>query len=446
MLKEKKFLIFLIFSSLLWGALWGISSSPPTLGGDSWTYHTTAIAIRHRGLFEGFREVNNYIYRPLYPIALALFYTFGENISVAIFFQILLVAATAVLLYFLSRKLFTELTAKISCIIFFFFIPSWAYSGILMREVMETFLLLCIVFLLYQTAKKPTTPLFLLIGILLGANTLLNGIMYLLIFPVLVFSVYLLHNKIPVKKLLLNSSLLLASFFAASFGWLWLVQKEIGSPKFTGDTLGLYLMERSDRMQTIQNRFPLYFTAHFLGDYFASKLDPAYDSNSIRLGHRSREIYAELVKTNTVAEAEKIFIKTALAQISKHPILFAEQTLLEALKFNTPLVPVKSLQPVFDKTHPEIPGALKIIFLAGFRLLYYAFLAIVFISLYKNRKNLEQFGWIILVILYFQLVYIFIYAIPRYALPLYPLYSIVFAVWLSEHPKISKLFLRKKLP
>jgi hypothetical protein len=70
----------------------------------------------------------------------------------------------------------------------------------------------------------------------------------------------------------------------------------------------------------------------------------------------------------------------------------------------------------------------KAVIILGVRFVWFAFLFFVIYGFVKNLKNWGKIGWIFSIIIYFNLAYSAVHAIPRYALPIYPFYIILTVV------------------
>lgn len=413
------------------------------VSGDDAIYNNTAHAINQYGIISGFIQANHYVYRPLYPIFLALtYFIFGQNYIWPIIIQGVLSIIIVFIIYHVAEKNFGEHCARIASIVMILFPSLWAYSGILMREVLTVFFVALLILFLYKIQDNPKIKNFFYLGVLLGLMTLLNSITKFLIYFIVIFLVYYLIKKIKINKKILFYNILMMFLVSQvfTFGWNYVIKYHIGNAGVIADTPELFLMERYERMQEIKGNFPMYFLAYSLGDFFAYKYYPNYNKNTLRLGHNSRKQYYELLKTTPAKKVNEQFLKNALTGILHHPILYLEATLFEFQKFNTPLNPITSIQPLFAKTHNNIPDFLKALIILIIRILHYFFISLIIYAIIKKRKEFKKIVWLALLIIYFQCFYIFIYAIARYSLPLYPLYIILLSVAIDEIFKRKNLF------
>jgi hypothetical protein len=130
-----------------------------------------------------------------------------------------------------------------------------------------------------------------------------------------------------------------------------------------------------------------------------------------------------------------IIFKESSAFITAHPFRFLSVSFLDFLQFNNPMFinpgnfNVGPMQNLFiDGTHPEIPGYLKIFILLILRIFYWLFLGFVIWGLISAFKDWKKFGWLILMVFYFNFVYSAVYGLPRYAIPIYPFYILLFVI------------------
>jgi len=101
---------------------------------------------------------------------------------------------------------------------------------------------------------------------------------------------------------------------------------------------------------------------------------------------------------------------------------------------------VSRAQNLFVGTHLELNSSTKTIFILSIRFVWLIFFFFVVYGAMKIIKNWSKFGWLILIIVYFNLVYSLLFAIPRYALPIYPFYIILSAHGLFSFIKLKYAF------
>lgn len=425
---EKKILFILIAFSILAAFWWGSAYARPPIGGDEFTYDVTAYTLSQKGIIGGFQTFNQYVQRPAYPLAISFVYKiFGYKPILIFFLQIILAAFTIGIVFSLTKKIFGSQEAIIASLIFIAFPSIWAYTGIMMREVLYVFLFMAALALSWLVLAKKKNWLSFSLGCALGILSLTNLITLLLILPISIFLFFRLKKEISLKKNTLLILLIVLPFLGIVGGWMIFQNAFIQPKNITGDTLGLYLMEKYERMLIIQKKFPTYFLAHALGDTFAYSVDPSYNHNTLRLGHNTRLLYHELTKNFPVQMIEKKFFYEALRGISRHPLAFFEQSLIEFFKLNAPLIPLTSIQPIFIGENNSLPRVIQFGIIAFFRILFYAMLAAGISIAVKNRKKNPAYYLFLIFILYLEALHIFVYSIPRYILPLYPIFFMILA-------------------
>lgn len=432
LMKKKGFLVLLFALSIFASVFWQVFYPHIPIGGDAETYDMTAQAINQQGIIKGFQSMGQFISRPFYPLFLAgIYYLFGHNYIAVIIIQLLLTICTVFLVFYITDSIFGYSYAKLSSILMVLFPSNWVYSGILMREILTVFLLTLLVLLLYKIQNNNShKPLF-WVAALTAFLTLTNPIFKLLIYCIACYGFFIFSKKSSWKSSMLKVLFLFLVFFIIARGW-GLIENEVPKSKFMGDSPGFYLMDKYERMKKINNKFFTYFISNALGDYFAYAYDPSFDNNSLRQDYPEKIEYAKLLENQSSEEVDKIFLKKSLNNIIRHPILLINDTILTLLKFDTPMIPIASMKALFANTHPNIPGFIKASVIIAIRAVYYFFLAVIFYTVVKKRKEFGKIGWMLLIILYLHVLYIPLYSIARYALPLYPFYIILFSVGILE--------------
>ena len=113
-----------------------------------------------------------------------------------------------------------------------------------------------------------------------------------------------------------------------------------------------------------------------------------------------------------------------------HPVLFLEMTSLDFLKFNTPMVPDIRMQHMFAEpnSHPGLSDLTKGAIILLIRFIYLIFAVLIIYAGVKRIKDWDKMGWMILIIIYFNLIFSNLHAIARYSLPIYPFYIILLVI------------------
>ena len=436
-----KFIIIIFSIALLSGFFWsskifGQSLNP---GGDEPFYDKVTLNILAGHHFcQGFEELCIEP-QPLYPLFLAgVFSVFGHNWDVVRLIQIILFALIAVLVFLLAKKLFSRRVAVYSGLLTALFYPLANYSGRLYREVFFTFLVVLFIYCLSQIYFSQKKKWFIFSGITLGLVVLTNAVTYFL--PLVVVGNFLIIYKkrfFSKKKLI---SFFLFLFFLTIIFTPWLMRNYYSAGGSADIQGGSTLVGRAYLVDDIQGEYQEHFIGQSFGYFFAKKLNSQLDTRQLST-FPPENVYKQLDELSSLGydqkETGKILQKEALLKIFKNPHLYFLGNFLYFISFNNPMLPnpetfdVSRIQNLFVGTHPELTDFTKTIIILGIRLIWLTFFFFVIYGAIKIISNWPRFGWLILVIIYFNLIYSLLFAIPRYALPIYPFYIILFVYGLS---------------
>ncbi len=168
--------------------------------GDASGYHTLAMNLIKYGQFA--YEFNNPTAHrePLYPIFLALIYKFfGENLLIVRIMQCFINLFSIYLIYLLSKKIFTENVAVFAVGISSIWPSFIYYTGTVLREIFFTFLLLIVMYLLYQNLQKTSILKQIFLGLIASLVALTNSIGVVIFVGIVIY--FLLLKKISFKNL-----------------------------------------------------------------------------------------------------------------------------------------------------------------------------------------------------------------------------------------------------
>ncbi len=137
-------------------------------------------------------------------------------------------------------------------------------------------------------------------------------------------------------------------------------------------------------------------------------------------------------------EIDAIFYEEAKDYIIHHPVQYSYMIGLNFISLNSPILikgplweNVTAIHPMFaDGRHEEISEVVKTIIALGIRLVWFTLFFLVFYGIWSYRKKIFLLGWILLLVIYLNFFYSLVWAIPRYALPIYPFYFILAALGL----------------
>lgn len=431
---SKKLAVFLFFVALVSGFFWShkMFGQPISGGGDEPTYNLLASET-----FSGFGRILDERARvpsePFYPIFLAGVYSvFGlENFDAVRVVQIFLFAFTVLLIYFLAHNFFGEKKAFFVGLLMAAFFPLAGGTGYLLRELFFSFLLVLTVYLLYRAQKDLKLKWFILSGLVLGAAVLTNGVVQFF-WVVAVLGFFAVFGKSFFQKnfLVKIGIFVLLSFMPATLWNLRGSEKDVTSPNVKA---GYTLARRAEMMESIKGeKYFSHLGGQIFGYYFFEK--DGFDETEF-LGHP--RLFQKIQEMSN-AGLTGVQIGEILANESKSVILgnipqYFAISVLDFLQFNGPMLPIPETlqaapaQNLFTGgSHPGIPGWGKVIILLTLRVFYWLFFGFVIYGLAKAVKDWRKFCWIILIILYFNLVYSALFGIPRYSIPIYPFYITLF--------------------
>ncbi|MFW5748460.1 MAG: ArnT family glycosyltransferase, partial [Chloroflexota bacterium] len=148
-----------------------ISENP--LHGDAASYDRIARSLLAGTGFSQFPPEPDVFWPPLYPISLWLTYSiFGYELIIARLVQAVLGAATCVMIYLLGEQLFERRIALLAGLGAVFYPYHILFGNWLIAESLFMLLLVVAVYLLAQLARKPSIPLCLASGVVIGLGIL----------------------------------------------------------------------------------------------------------------------------------------------------------------------------------------------------------------------------------------------------------------------------------
>lgn len=426
---KNKFLIFLILLAVASGLFWGFSfSKVPEFevsgSGEALGYDQAARKILKEGIGSSYFRQSISSDRPLYPIFLAGIYKiFGRNHTVVTFVQVLLFILIVVLVYKIGQMIFSEKIARWSAALTAFCYSIASFAGLVFREVLFTFLVVLMIYVLYKAYIRFKKSWFFAAGAIGGLAFLTNAIVQLFFLAALV-NFFIVCRQHGFGKILPRTLLFLLGL--GLILWPWMAG---GYLSFGGAGLeGLLLRQRVEKMEAIEGKYLQHFVGNALGDFFAYKWFPGYNPREVRHGIETWEKYGQWVdEDKDLTELNKIFLAEAKDKIWR-PWLFLQQTSIDFLKFNTPMTPNVHMQSMFVGTHPELPDWLKAAIIIFIRLVYFVFFILILYAILKTLRHWSKISWLFLIILYFNGAFSLINAIARNSVPIYPFYIMFFMV------------------
>lgn len=455
LMKLKKFfkqgkavLIFIVAIALISGFFWSRPMFGRPVGSDQGFYDNVAQNIltgkdfTDRGRDAGIE--------PLYPLFLAGIYkVFGHNYDIVRIIQIIIFALSVVFVYLLSKRLFGRRVAIWSSIATALFYGIANQAGSLTTETLFIFLLTVFAWAIYNASINGKYVWFAAAGAILGLAALTRGIIqyFFILAAINLFILY--YRKIPAKGILLRIGIFLVSFFIVLTPWLIKERLAGGSGAEVAPRTGGGLASRVERMEKIYPNYAGHFIGRLFGYYFSEKLGYNVKYEDYRHVTDTDQKLNELIKAGkSEVEIDQILSAEAKKKILAEPQKYILISIIDFISFNSPILPQKSnfqntleIHPMFaGGRHPEIPGWEKAAIILIIRSCWFLFLFFAVYGAVKSVKNprrdgmesWQKFGWILLIILYFNLAYSAIHAIPRYALPIYPFYIILFVIGLVK--------------
>lgn len=193
---------------------------------DSAVYYRTALDIMHG---HGFRWVTGgppggpFTYAPTafwtvgYPLLLAGLYSLIPSILAAKAINVILSVATCLLAYLVGRQVFDRRIGLVAAAILALFPSQIFYSTLLMTEVIWTFFAMLFLFLvLHFTIRSISWKAVALLGLLLGAASLIRGEMVL--FPLVLIAIWALAHR-SLKRAVGYGVIALAAVAVALLPW-----------------------------------------------------------------------------------------------------------------------------------------------------------------------------------------------------------------------------------
>ncbi len=457
-MSNKKIIIFIFLIALASGFFWNqkIFGQPATsdqsfydqvaqniLGGSGFTYYGRDAGVE-----------------PFYPLFLAGIYkVFGHNYDTVRIIQIFLFAFLVVFIYLIAdlcglvadkRGLIKNNLAFWSTIAVALFPGLAIEAGNAATEILFTFLLIVSVFTFYQASLKNSNLWLFSAGIFLALSAMTKSIVQFFIVLAALNVLFIYYQRALFKKGTLKAAILLLAFLAALSPWyLYNRYGEITiAPRIGGG-----LASRVERMERFYSDYAGHFIGRLFGYYFSEKLGIKASYDDYRNVVVTDKTVNELVKSGkNDIEIDQQLTAGALKTILKEPHKYIAISLLDFISFNSPILPrdnqwrnTLEIHPMFaEGRHPEIPDWKKTGIIIGIRGIWFLFLFLAICGAVKIARNWAASGWLILIVLYFNLAYSAIHAIPRYALPIYPFYILLAVVGLAAIFKLNEGILHSR--
>src|SRR3989344_4464883 len=440
-MNKNKRIILIFFIAVLSGIFWNQKMFGQSISSDQLGYDGIAMDILNNGQFTDYGQQT--FREPGYSLFLALIYKiFGHNYDAVRFIQIILFGLLAVIIYLLAKDVFGQKIAIFSSLGTALFYGLANQAGLIMTELLFAFLICLFIFFAYKTSEENGNKWLMFSALVLGVATLVRGVAEFFFFFAIVNFFIIFRRKISYKKIFAKIIIFTVCFFVVLTPWL--VKNKFRNGISVSPLIGHFLLLQTERMKALYPRYAGHFAGYLLGYYTAEQLGIHGGSIDDKyISHFEEPIQlreARLIAAGyDYSDANKVFIKEALPRIISHPIQFLSMLPLNFVNFNSPILMrgplwqnAADLYPQFaDGRHPEIPAYLKLIIILVPRLLWFLFFFFVITAIIKKIYDWEKIGWLVLIIVYFNIIYGVSSGLNRYALPIYSFYVILAVIGIS---------------
>ncbi|MDO8676877.1 MAG: glycosyltransferase family 39 protein [Candidatus Azambacteria bacterium] len=449
MSQNKRIVVLIFFIAILSGLFWNQKIFGQPISSDQLGYDGIATDILNKGQFTDhdqptFRE-------PGYPLFLAGIYKiFGHNFNIVRYIQIIFFGLLSVIIYLLAENIFGRNVAIFSSLSAAFFYGLANQAGLITTELLFAFLLCLFAYSIYKASAEDGNKWLIFSALVLGGATLVRSAAEFLFFLVIINLFIIYKNKISYKKIFYKIAIFTVCFFIVLTPWF--VKNKFKNGISVSSFTGYYLLLQTERMKEFNFHYAGHFVGYSLGYYISERLN--FDTGP--KGNKYFSYFEDPIKSRIAqliaagydyGDISNIFAKEALPQIVKHPVQFLSMSALNFFSFSGPILmrgPFwqngTDLAPQFaDGRHPEIPNYLKLIIVLTPRLLWFLFFFFVITSIIKNLRNWDKIGWLVLIIIYFNIIYSVSSGLNRYALPIYPFYMILAIAGFEKIVVVSRL-------
>lgn len=424
---QKKFIIFLVVLSIVVATFFSLMFWDLEPKGDGLHYAALGQSLAESGRFAE-NGVLNSRRDPGYPFFLAGIYKiFGFNQNAVYIIQVFLFACIGLVSYYLARFLLgSEKLARLSGMMVALCYPLAMHAGIIFSEILFTFLFLLSSYFLLLAARKHNLWILSGAGIFLGLATLTRSFIFYL--PILLAFAIAFQSRKSFRTALIAALMFLMSFGLVVAPWIARNYYHFKTAEISTQS-GPTLFFAVQRMKIDNIDLPKVFIANILGDFYTQKIFGEYNRYEIEEGNFGKQL-TELENTDlNQQEINELVRNIALQEIKQNPLRYVITVLpIEFLKLHTPIFPLNSAQGLFSdpERYLYLPGYIKGVIVLVVRLLYWIFLGIVVYAIFKTRKEWQKWIWIYLLLVYPVGIYSLLHGIPRYLLPVIPLYIILF--------------------
>lgn len=378
---------------------------------------------------------------PVYPFFISvIFFIFGNEFFAVQLTQVVIFILICILVGLLANEVFNAEISRYSLFITAFCPTLISYPAFLYSEILAVFLILLSIFSLTKAIKKQSLLWYCISGFTLGISALCKAIMFPFFGVVLLSLFYLLKNEVSRKKLqlLLSFSLCFAIIVSP-----WIVRNYLVFNKAEISLRGgKVLLTRAQKLDYGTEEIVKHIVFSFsetLGDMIyknpnRKRISDVYLGDSLKLD----EYWLELEKKGIDAvEIDNIFYHEALQKIKNHPFKYIILTPLESIKMMSFIYLPSLNQPyILDNKNSNIFLKLLIFSFKGLmRLLSYITIIMFLLGIYYKRNDWKSWIFLLLIVLYINLVHSLTFGDGRYATPIIPYYLIFTAVTVDYFKK-----------
>ena len=368
-----RYVLTLIFLLAFIVRLMVVLQGNPIPVGDAYVYDGLAVSISQGNGYVNNNGSPHSLYPPFYPFFLSIIYTFfGHSYFAVKVIQSMIGAFSCVLIYLIGKKAIGAAAGGIAAFISIFYLPFVKSAGLLLTELLFTFLLCLIVFYLLKIQEKMKFKNCIILGLLLGIASLTKSVMVLFPFFAMPVFVYLREKGFLDR---LKGYIVVLLFFSLSIAP-WIV-----------------------RNYNVYDGFVLTSAGGGLGLY--SSYCPGGGGIFGFIAAPDDSVVVEANRISSPVLRSHFFIKKTFEFIANNP---KKVFVLELKK-------ILYLWAPFDW---EIVGG------RWFNFVYVAMLPFFVLGIIMSFKQLIRIFTILLPIIYFQIMTLIFYGSPRFRLPIEP--------------------------
>lgn len=402
-----------------------VGSANLTPKDDAEQYLSIAGHLAHGG---GFADDGGptMVREPMYPaFVAAVFRVTGDNPFVVLVVQALLLGILAAGTFLLARQTMPEVWAAFAGLAVIPLLS--AYVGLFLSEMLAACLILAAACTLAAADRRRLPWRFLIAGALLGLAALTKAIVLFFV-PIAALAI-IVRGRTDFRRALVHAGVLVAAFTIIVFPWMLRNREHFGVLQIASRG-GLVLYVRASRTELPPHDRHLLMAQSILGDRLIAKFSPDILGKQALLdGAESMWVEFAALRASGISDQDvnARFGHKAIAIILRHPFAYATDTIQEFFLLNMLAMPVVDMRELLVTGHPSLPDVVKDVIVALLRLVNFVWIALIGYGVWSSRKNPALF-WPAFIVVYWNLIHMAIDAIPRYAVPILPLYLIIAVV------------------